>query len=79
MSFSKVYASLLLPFVEKYKEAKNEKGRTAVVKNAADAVLKSKNLLEEEGANLPKDLLGVRIFSLCLFKDANGVRPSIDT
>jgi hypothetical protein len=62
MSFAEVYSDLLLPFVESYKEANNEKNRTLVVKNAADAVLNSRNLLEE-GVDLPKDLKTVRLYS----------------
>lgn len=59
MSFSKVYSDLLLPFVENYKLAKNEKNRGQVVKNAADAVSSSSQLLEDQGVNLPKDLKSV--------------------
>jgi len=55
MAFTKCYASVLSPFVEKFREAKNEKDRKTVVKNAADAVTNSKNLLEDE-EDLPKDL-----------------------
>ena len=68
MAFSDDYADILLPFVEKYKTAKNEKARAAVVKNATDAVSKSLNLREGEAVKLPKDLPTVRIFLiLCLF------------
>ena len=35
---------------------KNEKGRAAVVKNAAYAVLENSNMMEDQGADLPKDL-----------------------
>jgi hypothetical protein len=68
MSFSEVYGDILLPFVENYKEAKNEKNRAQVVKNAADAVSSSSQLLEDQGVNLPKDLKSVRIcpFSILL-------------
>ena len=59
MSFSKVYASVLLPFVKNYEEAKNDKGRKAVLSNAVDAVQKSKNLFEDKGDSLPKDLQAV--------------------
>ena len=62
MAFSDVYSSLLLPFVESYKVAKNEKGRALVLKNAEDAVLNSRNLLEDQGVDLPKDLKAVSIF-----------------
>ena len=68
MSFSEVYGDILLPFVEKYKEAKNEKNRAQVVKNAADAVSSSSQLLENQGVDLPKDLKSVCIcpFSILL-------------
>lgn len=62
MNFSKAYGSILLPFVNEYKAAKNEKGRNAVVKNAVDAVTEGKNLLEDEGIDLPKDLKTVHFF-----------------
>jgi hypothetical protein len=62
MSFSKVYSSILSPFVEKYQEAKNQKGRSEVLKNAADAVLKGRELVEEKGLDLPKDLTTVCVF-----------------
>lgn len=70
MSFTEVYASILSPFVKKYEEAKNDKGRKAVVSNAVDAVLKSRNLFEDEGDSLPKDLPAVCLhffFFLCPF------------
>jgi hypothetical protein len=66
MSFSEVYGDILLPFVEKYKEAKNEKNRAQVVKNAADAVSSSSQLLENQGVDLPKDLKSVRICSFSI-------------
>jgi hypothetical protein len=56
MSFSKIYAPVLSPFIEKYKMAKNEKERKAVKTMAVDAVLKSRDLLEDQGIDLPKDL-----------------------
>jgi hypothetical protein len=59
MAFSKDYATILFPFVRKYQDAKNEKGRTEVLKNASDAVLKAKEMLEDGGADLPKDLKAV--------------------
>lgn len=46
---------MLFPFIIKFKNAKNEKGRKTVIENAVDAVRKSKNLLELED-DLPKDL-----------------------
>jgi hypothetical protein len=61
MAFGDIYSSILLPFAKSYK-AKNEKGRAQVVKDAMDAVLKSRDLLEDQGGNLPKDLKTVHIF-----------------
>ena len=55
MLFSELYGNLLSPFVQKFKDAKNEKGRKTVVNNAADAVKKGKDL-HEYSDNLPKDL-----------------------
>lgn len=62
MAFSKHYANVLLPFVQKYEDAKNLSGRAEVLKNAAEAVSKSKEMMEDEGAlaDLPKDLKAVR-------------------
>lgn len=69
MTFSEVYASVLSPFVKNYEAAKNEKGRKAVVSNAADAVRKSRNLFEDKGDFLPKSLEPVCLyfFSSVLF------------
>jgi hypothetical protein len=61
MSFSKTYGNVITPFVKQYEQAKNEKQRKTVLNNAADAVQKSKLLLENE-ENLPKDLPNVRIY-----------------
>jgi hypothetical protein len=66
MAISEVFGEVLFPFVESYKDAKNEKNRALVVKNAADAVLKSSHLLEE-GLGLPKDLKTVRLFHSLFF------------
>jgi hypothetical protein len=63
MAFGDLYSSILLPFAQSY-QAKNEKGRAQVVKDAMDAVLKSRDLLEDQGGNLPKDLKTVHIFHL---------------
>ena len=62
MTLSKVYGNLLSHFVEKYMAVKNKKGRAAVVKNAADAVLENSNMMEDQGADLPKDLRKVCAF-----------------
>jgi hypothetical protein len=56
MPFSKSCGNIISPFVNKYKIAKNEKGRKAVVKNATNAVLKNREEQEDKGAKLPKDL-----------------------
>lgn len=60
MSLSKVFGNIISPFVQNFKDAKNEKQRLSVIKEAADAVLKSKDLLEDKEAGLPKDLPSVR-------------------
>jgi hypothetical protein len=63
MIFSELYSKVLFPFIKKFDEAKNEKARKMVVNKAADAVKKSKDLLEID-EELPKDLSTVRIFSI---------------
>lgn len=63
MTFTQLYSGVLTPFIKTFKEAKNEQGRKAVVKNAAEAVRKAKDLLEEVD-DLPKDLQTVCIL-LC--------------
>jgi hypothetical protein len=65
MTFSELYGKVLFPFIKKFEDAKNEKGRKTVVSKAADAVKKSKDLLEN-AEDLPKDLPTVRIFSILL-------------
>lgn len=65
MTFSELYGKVLFLFIKKFEEAKNEKGRKTVVSKAADAVKKSKDLLEN-AEDLPKDLPTVRIFSILL-------------
>jgi hypothetical protein len=61
MSLSKVYGVILLPFVQQYKETRNERERKKIIKNAAEAVVENGNLLEDRGGNLPKDLPKVRM------------------
>lgn len=56
MPFSDDYADVLLPFVENYKKAQNDKTRKMVVQNAADAVSESRNLREDSAVDLPKEL-----------------------
>jgi hypothetical protein len=78
MSFTQVYGNILLPFVENYKNAKNEKARKAVVETATTAVLNSKNLLEEKGLELPQDIKAVRHSLVTLLNPPydNKSRPS---
>lgn len=59
MSFSQAYGNILLPFVQNYKDAKNEKARKGIVETATNTVLNSRNLLEEQGLDLPQDLKAV--------------------
>lgn len=61
MTFSKRFGAILSPFVNNFKDAKNEIGRKAVVKNAVDAILMSRNGQEDAG-DLPKDLQTVALF-----------------
>jgi hypothetical protein len=56
MAFTNIYASILLPFVEEYKVAQNQKSRALVIKSAAEAVMKSRHSLEDTGIDLQKDL-----------------------
>lgn len=65
MSFTEVYKDVLSPFMKKYKEAENKKLGKAVLKNAAEAVVKSRDSLEIKG-DLPKDLENVCLFLLFL-------------
>jgi hypothetical protein len=67
MTFTQVYGSILLPFIKNYEGTKNEKGRKAVVSNAAKAIQNSRNLLEEKGDSLPKDLEAVRLYFFLFF------------
>jgi hypothetical protein len=55
MSFTQLYSSVLAPFIKTFKEAKNDKGRKSVINDAADAVTKAHDLLEDAN-DLPKDL-----------------------
>ena len=56
MSFTQAYGKILLPFVENYKSAKNEKAQKGVMETAINAILNSQNLLEEQGLDLSQDL-----------------------
>lgn len=81
MSFTDAYGSILLPFVENYKTAKNEKARKGVVDTAANTILNSRNLLEEQGSDLPQDLKAVCDILLIYFfsTDDHNFRPSDGT
>ena len=52
MTFSKIYGNIILPFIEQYKDAKNDKARKVVIANAADAVKKSKVLTSQKTSNM---------------------------
>jgi hypothetical protein len=64
MALSKVFHTLLAPFLEKYRKETNNKGKSNVVKDAADAVSKSRDMLED-GVDLPKDVQTVNISLFC--------------
>jgi hypothetical protein len=64
MSFGKNFGKILSPFKEEYKGAKNQKERNAVLKNAADALLKYKETLEDGDVDLPSDIQTVGAFFL---------------
>jgi hypothetical protein len=59
MSFTQAYGSILLPFIQNYKDAKNEKAWNGVVETATNAILNHRNLLEEQGLDLPQNLKAV--------------------
>ena len=59
MTFTQAYGKILLPFVQNYKSAKNEKAWKGIVETATNAILNSQNLLEEQGLDLPQDLKAV--------------------
>jgi hypothetical protein len=59
MSFTQAYGSILLFFIQNYKDAKNEKAQKGMVETANNAILNHKNLLEEQGLDLPQNLKAV--------------------
>jgi hypothetical protein len=63
MTFAEDYSKVLSPFSKKFKEAENENQRKAVLRDAAKAVTESRDLLEDKGVALPKDLQAVLFFS----------------
>jgi hypothetical protein len=66
-SFTDLHGNTLKPFVEKYKIAKNQKGRDEILKNAAKAVRQSVDAMEDGSVKLPKDLPLVSSLYLFLF------------
>jgi predicted lipid carrier protein YhbT len=64
MSFTQTYGSILLLFIQNYKDAKNEKARKGVVETATNAILNCRNLLEEQGLDLPQNLKAVHLTTL---------------
>jgi hypothetical protein len=67
MAFKDDYGHIIAPFLKKYNLAKNEKSRKAVIKNAANAVTSSSDLLENGGKSIPKDLETVILFIMFPF------------
>ena len=69
MTFTEDYGKVLSPFLKKYQVEENEKWRRAVLKNMAEAVVKSRDLLKEKTDDLPKDIQMVPLsfFSFFLF------------
>jgi hypothetical protein len=59
MSFGETYGNILSPFIQDFKTGKNLKERKTVLKNAADALLKSRETLEDAQDDLPNDLQAV--------------------
>ena len=66
MTFTKTYRALLFPFIEQFKEVTSKKEKKTVIKNAVDAVKKSKALLEDAD-DLPKDVSAVCLFFILHF------------
>jgi hypothetical protein len=60
MSFTQAYGSILLSFIQNYKDAKNEKAQKGVMKTATNAILNHRNLLEEQGLDLLQNLKAIR-------------------
>ena len=58
---------VLSPFLKKHQVEENEKRRRAVLKNVAEAVVKSRDLLEEETDDLPKDIQTVPLSFFSFF------------
>ena len=48
MAFADIFGNILKPFVNNYKEASNQQNRAIVIRNAANAVVKSRDLLDSE-------------------------------
>jgi hypothetical protein len=74
MSFTQAYSKILSPFLKRFQEAENEKLRKSVLKNAAEAVVRSRDLLEDKG-DLPKDLEKVLFILFCFFAVSMSFSP----
>jgi hypothetical protein len=64
MAFDEEICEILVPFVDNYKEAGNQIKRKEVIKNATEAVRKSRESLEDQDGVLPKNLSLVCHFHL---------------
>lgn len=80
IAFSKIYGDIIQPFVQKFNDATNQKGKKGVLKNAALAVKEHRNNLEDKGPHLPKELETVSVvFSFySLITHVHFVRQSAD-
>jgi hypothetical protein len=67
MSFTQAYGSILLPFIQNYKDAKNEKEQKGMVEIATNAILNHRNLLEKQGLDLPQKFKGLLSHYSALF------------
>jgi hypothetical protein len=74
MSFTQAYGNILSPFLKIFQEAENKKLRKSVLKNAAEAVVKSRDVLEDKG-DLPQDLETVLFILCCFFAVSMRNRP----
>jgi hypothetical protein len=72
MSFTQAYGSILLPFIQNYKDAENEKARKGVVETATNAILNRRNLLEEQGLDFLQNLKAFCPITLLFFFHCQG-------
>jgi hypothetical protein len=76
MAFTDIYNTVLTPFLKKFKDAENEKVKKTILKNASEAVIKSRDTLEVKG-DLPKDLEKVHFSFVLLFYFSISFSPTI--